>query len=153
MAEDTRLLNIDNALAGQPLLQLGSGGKRGDMAKFARLSADGRTVETRPPLPLQWADLYTTWNAAFVTKFPNFPYFLVKLLIPTVSDYQDYPEAFIHQRVPSLWAAINYHIGYMGLGGHNFDWSTKALTQSWGKVNKESAADYSKQRTEAINSF
>ena len=143
------MLNIDNALAGQPLLQLGSGGKRGDMAKFARLSADGRTVETRPPLPLQWADLYTTWNMAFVSHLPNFPYFIVKLLIPTVSDYQDYPEAFIHHRLTTLWATINYQIAVLGLGGPDFDWSSKALSQSWGRVNKESAADYVKHLSEA----
>lgn len=152
MSEDTRLLNNDNALAGQPLLQLGGGGKRGNIAQFAQLSADGQTVETRPPLPLQWADLYTTWNMAFVSHLPNFPYFIVKLLIPTVSDYQDYPEAFIHHRLTTLWATINYQIAILGLGGPDFDWSSKALTQSWGRVNKESAADYTKQLSEATKS-
>ena len=156
MAEDTRLLNMDNALAGDPLLHLGGhhGAQTqcGKTDSFAQISADGQKVEMRPALPLQWADLYTTWNMAFVAgSFPNFPYFLVKLLIPTVSGYQDYPAAFIQHRVTALWATINYHIGVVGLGGPHLDWSSKAFTHSWGKVNKESAVDYSKQLAEATN--
>ena len=52
-----------------------------------RVSYDGQRVEFRPPLPRQWADLYTTWNLAFVTNSEltkAWPYFFVKLLIPSV---------------------------------------------------------------------
>ena len=163
ISEDIRLMNFDNALAGEALLYLDSKANigyphttshngaigQGPWDGFAQVSEDGQNIELRPALPRQWADLYTTWNAAFVTIFPNFPYLIVKLLIPTVSDYQDYPEAYIHHRVPALWATINYHIGYLAMAGHVCDWSSKELTQSWGKVNKESATAYSKQLSEA----
>ena len=52
------------------------------------ISDGGQTIEFRPPFPGLWADLYTTWNMAFVT-IPElseaWPYWLVKLVIPSVS--------------------------------------------------------------------
>ena len=47
-----------------------------------RLSLDGKTLGLFYPFGRQWADLYTTWNLAFVTNFRNWPYMMVKLLIP-----------------------------------------------------------------------
>ena len=57
-----------------------------------RISEDGQKLEFRPPLPRQWNDLYSTWNLAFVTNTeltPAWPYFMVKLLIPSVSPCTD----------------------------------------------------------------
>ena len=51
------------------------------------ISCDGQKLELRPPLPLQWADLYSTWNMAFITNSEltlAWPYYMVKLLIPSV---------------------------------------------------------------------
>ena len=63
-----------------------------------RFSEDGQRIEFRPPLPRQWADLYQTWNMAFISKYPDFPFFMAKLLIPSVSGYQGRPENYLYPR-------------------------------------------------------
>ena len=37
---------------------------------------------------------------AFVSKYPDFPFFLAKLLIPSVSGYQGRPENYLYPRDP-----------------------------------------------------
>ena len=32
------------------------------------ISENGQMVEFRPPLPGLWADLYSTWNMAYITR-------------------------------------------------------------------------------------
>ena len=53
----------------------------------SKLSADRQAIEYAPAYPMQWADLYTTWNLAFVTNSKSWPYAFTKLLIPSVSGY------------------------------------------------------------------
>ena len=56
-----------------------------------RLSPSRQFFECSQPLSRRWADLYSSWNLAFVSQFPDFVYYVPKLLIPTVSSYQDNP--------------------------------------------------------------
>ena len=49
-----------------------------------QFSSNKQFLECAPPLPLQWADLYHTWNMAFTSSQPDFIYYLPKLLIPSV---------------------------------------------------------------------
>ena len=152
IAEDLRLLNIDNALAAKPLVfnRPGLAENRHTMAASTQLSKDGQTLEMRPPLPRQWADLYVTWNLAFVSYFPNFPYYMVKLLIPSVSGYQDRPEGFLYPRATALYAHIQWLLSMEKQGGPRIDWASTALTRSWGRVNRTSAQDYNRQLKELV---
>ena len=45
---------------------------------------------------------YSTWNLAFVSNYPDFPFYMAKLLIPTVSGYHGNPERFLYPRHSSL---------------------------------------------------
>ena len=66
-----------------------------------QFSSNFKIMECSMPLPLEWADLYSTWNLAFVSNFQDFVYFLPKLLIPSVSGYQSYPTSYIWSRQDS----------------------------------------------------
>jgi len=58
-------------------------------------------------LPRRWADLYTTWNLAFVSHYGDFPYLMTKLLIPQVNGYQDSPEEYIYNRLLALYCQLH----------------------------------------------
>ena len=62
--------NVDNALAGKTLA-LNRPGLEEDkrtMAGPTEISENGQMIEFSPPLPSLWADLYETWNMAYVTR-------------------------------------------------------------------------------------
>merc|ERR1719228_481679 len=114
MAQDFLEQRLDNALAGKTLV-LNRPGLEEDkrtMAGPTEISENGQMIEFSPPLPSLWADLYETWNMAFVTRYEDWPYFLVKLLIPSVSDYHDYPEGYLY---PSATALYAYIIDYLSV--------------------------------------
>ena len=46
--------------------------------------------------------MFSTWNLAFVSNYPDFPFYMAKLLIPTVSGYQARPEGYLYPRHSSL---------------------------------------------------
>ena len=110
------------------------------------LTEDGNGVSVNMPLPKDWADLYHAWNMAFVSQFAQFPYSMVKLLIPEVSDYQDEPSEYIHTRALALYAHLNFILfrpqGDEVGGAGAFDWSTPEMTKIFGEVNKEKAEEY-----------
>ena len=150
VAEDFRAKNGDNALAGKALAKNRPGLKNDTRTHQGptRISNNGQRLEFRPPLPRQWADLYSTWNMAFVTNSElttAWPYYLVKLLIPSVSGYHDHPEKYLYARVTALYAHINYAINTEANEGFPINWSNKALTQFWGRINRISARDYENQ--------
>ena len=90
------------------------------------LSVDGQAIQFNLALPLKWADLYQTWNMAFVTNYNSWPYFLTKLLIPSVSGYQANPSEYLYNRVLALITHINWVLlGEMYRGkaeGKNIAW-------------------------------
>ena len=51
------------------------------------------------PIPELWADLYSTWNLAFTAGFPDFVYYMPKLLIPSVGAYQNDTGSYIYPRM------------------------------------------------------
>ena len=112
-----------------------------------KLSANKTEVLISLAFPLQWADLYQTWNMAFVTNFNTWPYMLTKLLIPSVSEYQENPKAYLHNRIIALYIHINYGIlPFMTKTKDktywNLDWYDLSLSRQWGKANFESALHY-----------
>jgi hypothetical protein len=150
MFEDIRLGNRDNAASAWPLVKDRPGSwareaKTGDVA--ARWSDDGKAILLSFALPRMWADLYATWNLAFVSHYGDFPYLMTKLLIPQVNGYQDSPEEYLYSRLLALYC----HLHYMGFGRidlarqdlNPIDWRDDALTKLWSSVNRESARKYS----------
>ena len=145
---DQMLGHGDNAAAGWPLmrnapgeienLELGTGP--------ARFTPDRKSIEARMALPQKWADLYQVWNMAFLSQINNHPYWMVKLLIPQVSGYQENPEEYIYRRAISLYTTEQY----IFLGGkidkkngvEGIEWADKDLTSTWGKFNRISGKEY-----------
>ncbi len=151
MFEDIRLGNRDNAASAWPLVKdrpgsRASDAKAGDVA--ARWSEDRKAILLGFALPRRWADLYTTWNLAFVSHYGDFPYLMTKLLIPQVNGYRDSPEEYIYNRLLALYCQLHYtgfgRIDLARLGRDAIDWHDEALTKLWSRVNRESAEEYSK---------
>jgi hypothetical protein len=149
VAQDLIVGNRDNAYAGWILATHRPGIKSKDPKTGqgpAHWSSDKKAVCLAPPLPLEWADLYQTWNLAFCAQFPTFPYVITKLLIPCVSAYRKEPEAYLYHRVLALFAYLNYASLWRadryvnGLGGPS--WGDKGLQKLWGMVNADSARQY-----------
>ncbi|MGB5704135.1 MAG: hypothetical protein WBM48_15040 [Polyangiales bacterium] len=150
MLEDLRLGNRDNAMSAWPLVKDRPGSwdrQPKTRAVAARWSEDRKAISLSFALPRRWADLYATWNLAFVSHYGDFPYLMTKLLIPQVNGYQDRPEEYIYNRVLALYCQLQYTgFGRIDLArqGHDaIDWHDEALTKLWSSVNRESAAKYS----------
>ena len=45
-----------------------------------QFSSDGQILLCQQPLPIYWANLYSTWNLVFVSHYPDFVYLLTYLL-------------------------------------------------------------------------
>ena len=147
--EDVRLGYRANAACGWALARHRPGLSRDDSTTGAgptRWSADRKAVTFSMAFPKQWADLYSTWNLAFVSHYPEFPFVMVKLLIPFVANYQQHPEEYIYRRALALWAHL-HHL-YLGradqarTGTEAIVWNDVALTKLWGRVNREASAKY-----------
>merc|ERR1719278_61996 len=96
--EDERNRNFDNAEAGIILAKFPHTKEYNNKTGSGpcHLSRNLQVLECPQPLTRHWADLYSTWNLAFVSAFPDFVYYLPKLLIPSVSDYQGNPAGYIN---------------------------------------------------------
>ncbi|MCP3925887.1 MAG: hypothetical protein GY714_25245 [Desulfobacterales bacterium] len=139
----------NNAIAGLVLTKNPSGNLINDPKTGSgptTWSEDGKTIEYRPPLPLQWSNLYATWNMAFVSQYENFPYFFCKLLVPQVNAFQEHPEGYLYNRVLSLNTHIYFtlfeRIDNEIAGIEGIKWNDDDLTAQWGEVNKKSSFDY-----------
>jgi len=150
--EDMRLGYKDNARAGVTLTFNRPGKKTLDPKTHAgptRFTPDKKAILCAPPLPRQWADLYSTWNLGFVSHYPNAPFFFAKLLTPQVGCYHGRPEGYIYNRVIALYLQIR-HERYTLVDRESpkawsppkMDWTDKAFSQAWGKSNRASAKRY-----------
>ena len=149
MFEDIRLGNRDNAASAWPLVKDRPGSwareaKSGEVA--ARWSDDRKAILLSFALPRRWADLYATWNLAFVSHYGDFPYLMTKLLIPQVNGYEDAPEEYIYNRLLALYCQLHYtgfgRVDLARQGGSAIDWHDEGLTKLWSSVNRESAEKY-----------
>jgi len=147
-AKDLYLGNFPNAKVAATLARHTPDGQINNCtgAGPAQISEDGKSVDFHIAFPLQWADLYQTWNMAFVTNVEWWPYFFVKLLIPKVSSYKRKPRRYLNNRLLGLYIHINWW--WMGLmfgfkvPKPDMNWINPQLTGTWGKVNFQSAKDY-----------
>ena len=84
----------------------------------------------------------TTSNCIKFLRFPDWPYYLVKLLIPSVSGYHDKPEEYLYPRITALYAHIINEITIKANGGPMINWKIEEISQTWGKFNRASGKDY-----------
>ena len=143
MLDDQRQGNLDNAMVASVLAQNSPGRLEYDSKSQAGptiLAKDGNTIEYNFPFPKEWADLYSTWNLAFVMKFPGFPYYMVKLLIPSVSGYANNPTGYIYSRSTALTAHANFVLNSK-LNDMNWYCDTE-LIKKWGQSNYSGMQHY-----------
>ena len=91
--EDERTQNFDNAEAGVILAKFPHTREHNNRTGSGpcHLSPSRQFWECPQPLSLHWADLYSSWNLAFVSEFPDFVYYIPKLLI-----HQSYGTLHLH---------------------------------------------------------
>jgi hypothetical protein len=157
--EDLREHNLDNAHVAATLLFAQPEIKKHDPRTQSRFGKDGKAILYALPLPKQWVDLYETWNMAFVSTYPNAPYFYAKLFTPQVICYQAEPEEFIYNRAISLYLHIQFEVlrrvdaadadWKAQFGGHPPDpaemsWKDAQLVKLWGATNRASARAFEK---------
>lgn len=140
-----------NALTGITLAKNRPGAKEVDTRTGegpTKLADDKKAIEVSAPLPRKWADLYQSWNMAFMSQAGLFPYYLPKLSIPQVADYQKKPKEYMYNRIIALYLFLNYsefeYIKKTKDQEPYIDWSDKKLTDMWGKSNNECSIKYSK---------
>jgi hypothetical protein len=146
--EDIRLGYRANAACGWALARQRPGRTRDPStgAGPSRWSGDHKAVMFSMAFPKRWADLYSTWNLAFVSHYGEFPFLMTKLLIPFVADYQQCPEEYIYRRTLALW--VHLHYLYLGradqarTGKGAFVWNDVEVSKLWGRVNREAAREY-----------
>ena len=152
--EDERLYNFDNAEAGVILAKFPHSREYNQRTGSGpcHLSRSRQFFECPQPLTLHWADLYSSWNLAFVSEFPDFVYYIPKLLIPSVSDYQDNPAGYIYTRILALYTYIHWKMNWNHLNqNRKIQWSEASLTKTWGAANKISSQDYVERLAAALS--
>lgn len=87
--------------------------------------------------PIFWTDLYQSWDMAFGSSVYGFPMFIVKLLIPSVSDYSQEPDLYMHKRLIALYLFTSYaEFRHKDHRSKNmFNWQDTVFTKKWGKHN------------------
>lgn len=139
----------DNALAGKVLAQHKCGEKVWNKVTGAGPSGwseDKKKVTRNYPNGAKWADLYQTWNMAFCTRFGDFPFVLPKLIIPSVSGYQEHPEEYIFRRCIALYIYLNFAsfvlVNKKTNESPTLNWHDQELQKIWNQCNESAANDY-----------
>ena len=150
--EDERLEHLDNAEAGLILAKYVHTREQDNRTGSGpcQFSSNIQFLECAQPLSLNWADLYGSWNLAFVSSIPDFIYYMPKLLIPTVSSYQDNPASYLYTRCLGLYTFIHWRINW-GQYNEKIQWSDASLTKDWGSANKISKQDYVEKLAGALS--
>ena len=129
--------NFDNALAGIKLARNYPG--KYDTS-CAEIDQSGH-IHVNLPQPKLWADLYGTWNMAFVSQLVSMPFYMIKLLVPAVNDYKESPKQYIWLRAFALNATLNYLVS-LDEEEKKCTPLPKSVTRAWGGVNRCSARAY-----------
>lgn len=137
-----------NAAAGAVLAANPPGGKSNSLTGEgpAQWSSDGNAIRVNMPLAEQWANLYSTWNLAFVSNIASGPFVMSKLLIPQVANHYGNSSEYIYNRAIALLAHLHYALlGRLDHGTQlstNIDWRDSELTEAWGAYNLKAATSY-----------
>ena len=148
MCSDFVIGNYNNVWTGYILTKHHAGEKNkasgAGASKFINTD-DGQELRLTYPHPKLWKDLYGAWNTAFVSGFPNFPYFMAKLLIPQVISTSKHPGSYMQNRAIALYYQVHHELfgrAYGGKSGKSMNWAHSSFTRIFGEVNKKSADQY-----------
>ena len=151
MYQDTHLGNDANAAAGFELML--EPYQRAPIAglenALSALSDDRRGLLGHSPcFPRVWANLYSSWNGAFVSNYAAAPLFLAKLYNPATSGTyhrEGEQSLYLFPRVFTLWVHIHAQIferaANQSASPLGLVWSSPLLTLLWGKVNLLAATE------------
>ena len=148
---DLRRGCVDNAKAGHVLMNAPA--QRHEISRLGNTMC--RTSATLNgallcdlPLPVEWNDLYVSWNLA-VVSYENWPLMAMKLLNPTVcAGYRtaELSSTFLYCRTLALWLNGYYQSFDRGsrksFRSEGLDWRCEALQRLLGSVNKDAAMRY-----------
>ena len=102
----------------------------------------------KPPLPLEWSNVYSAWNMAFVTgNFADWPFYLAKLIAPAVLDAESKHTAlYISVRFLCLFLLIDVLIVERATTRQpsqcKVDWRNASLTKLFGTLNRSAGREY-----------
>ena len=94
--------------------------------------------------------LFLILSLAFISSFPDFVFFMPKLLVPSVSNYQENPAEYINNRALALYTFIHWRINWYSFNNETVDWNEETLTKDWGKANNISTQDYVERLAAAL---
>ena len=98
----------------------------------------------KPPLPLEWSNVYSAWNMAFVTgNFADWPIYLAKLIAPAVLDAESkHVGLYMSVRVVTLWLAVNLNVLGQRRSRCNVNWRNVSLTSLFGILNRSAGCEF-----------
>jgi len=152
MFQDHKQGNVANAQAGFELMVEPNG--QGDLHDEEWIKEDGTRTGVRrwrQPLPRAWANLYSSWNGAFVSAYKDNPMFYAKLINPvTLGMYHtDGPGAedlYLWTRAIQLYVHIQYikmtRADLQSREPSTEDYRSDTLTLLWGLVNEQAGEAY-----------
>ena len=102
----------------------------------------------KPPLPLEWSNLYSAWNMAFLMgNFADWPICLAKLIAPAVLDAESkHTGLYINVRFLCLWLLIDVCFLERAKTGRPsvcmVDWRNSSLTKLFAALNRSAGREY-----------
>ncbi len=147
-AEVGKELMLHNGLHGQNDLSF----QRSTFPAEDRFLKNYHRVDCWTPFPVQYNDLYTSWDMCFIyDNFDDSLLFMAKFLNPAVLCFQAKPALYMHYRVLALYLHIHMCIAIVSKKGHGLQngsgpvsWKNEEIAQVWGSVNKCFAATLKK---------
>lgn len=148
VAKDMTLGNKGNAKAGWFLAKQNTYQNHVSVTngQYAQISPDGKALEIIMPNQPHWIDFYLSWNLAFCAHFHRFPWVMIKLLVPQVTNYQDKPHEFLYNRIMALYTTLNYTYFMRADDMNQYDnllnWQDPILLKLWNDNNSDAIKSY-----------
>ena len=102
----------------------------------------------KPPLPLEWSNVYSAWNMAFlVGNFADWPFYVANLISPAVLDAESKHTAlYISVRFLCLWLLIDVLLSKRATtrqpSTRKVNWKNAELTKLFGALNQAAGREY-----------
>ncbi len=113
----------------------------------AQFKKDGSAVLVTPPYPENWAKLYASWNAGFVSNLQAYPYHLVKLMIPSVNNFYQEPGQYMYNRTCALYLHM-YYLMFRSVDDKSFlkmNLESDVVAMAFSEANRVNAKTYAAQ--------
>ncbi len=138
----------DNNAAGMRLSARAAAEGDGHKADAATLDPNSKLIRLSFLAdPTEWVSMYNTWNAILGLQSEMSPFFLMKLLIPSVGNFYDDPKAYMHNRVVALYMFMVWRqSGPDQLSsGEPVNWTLPKVADSLARQNLENTRTFEKR--------